>query len=311
MLTAPQINILLEIIQRQTALFAATTLGPDVLSDQDKEILKQNGLDYTKLYDESKDLVGLNFHLGLLSKILSNDQVQSMTFDQLNNYVQSGQFIPLNARERATVQSIKMQSMADIRSANQRIFKDVNNVVAQEFGNAKSDQQEYLRDQIATGIGDRKSRRAIAREIAKLTGDWSRDFNKSVQYISHTALNEGRAAMIHRKYDGDNEKAKVYFQVQNDACDHCVKLYLTGGPGSEPIIFTLKDLEANGSNIGRKAKDWVATVYPIHVNCRCLITEHIEGSEWTGNKFALPKKSETKSSRPKVRILVNGEEFWV
>lgn len=310
MLTVSQVHLLYELIQKQTLIFSAQSLGPELLSDSERKILTDNGLNVDKLYDASKDLVELNFHLGLLSKVLSNSQTQSLTFADLNKYIQSGQYIPLNARERVTVQSIKMQSMADIRSANQRIFNDVNNVVANEFGNARSNQEEYLRDQIATGVGNRESRKKIARRINELTGDWTRDFNKSVQYISHTALNEGRAAMIHRKHDGDNEKAKVYFQVQLTACISCVKSYLTDGVGSKPIIFSLKELEANGSNIGRKQKEWLPTIYPMHPHCYCLLSEYIEGSEWNGSKFLLPEKTKV-SHRPKVKITFNGQDYWV
>lgn len=309
MLTSNQLHVLLELVQRQMAVFAASTLGPEILSDQDKQILKENGLDYTKLYDSTKDLVDLNFHLGLLSKVLGDEKVKSFTYDQLQQYIKSGQHIPLNARERAIVHSVKMQSMADIRSVNQRIFRDVNNVVANELGNARADQEEYLRDQIATGVGERKNRRSIARQIARLTGDWSRDFNKSVQYISHTALNEGRMAMIHRKH-GDNS-AKIYFQVQTTACTQCVKAYLKNGPGSEPIVFTLGELERNGSNIGRKQKEWKPVIKAMHPYCRCLATEFQEGSVWIGSKFMLPTKPVINSNRPKIRVTVNGEDYWV
>lgn len=311
MLSASQLHVLLDLISRQTALFSATTLGGNYLSDGEKQILKDNGVDYTKLYDESKDLVEMNFHLGLLSKILSEKQVQNITFDQLKDYVTSSAYIPLNAREKATINSIKIQSMSDIRSANERIFKDVNNVVSNQFGNARANQEEYLKDQIATGTGDRKSRKEIARQIGRLTGDWSRDFRKSVEYISHTALNEGRAAMVLRKHDGDNEKAKVWFRVQQSACEQCVKLYLTGGAGSEPIVFTLKELESNGSNIGRKQKEWKSTLTSLHPHCRCLAVEYKEGSVWNGTSFETDKEKPKTSYRPKVLVTFNGQDFWV
>lgn len=265
MLTPQQTHVILSLIERQTALFAAQTLGEQYLSDNDKKILTENGIDFKKVYDESKDLVSLNFHLGLLSKILGDNEAQKLSYEDLTQYIQRGGHIPLNAREKATLQSIKMQSMSDIRSANQRIFRDVNNVVGNQLMDARANQAEFLRDQIAEHTADRLSRRAIARKIARLTGDWNRDFNKSVQYISHTALNEGRAALLHRRY-GDNKKVKVYFQVQPQACDACVKAYLINGPGSEPIVFELHDLERNGNNIGKKQKEWRPTVGPMHPN---------------------------------------------
>ncbi len=311
MLNPSQINLLLELIQRRTVFFAGSTLGPELLSDQEKQLLVQNGIDVAKLYDPSKDLVNLNFHLGMLSNILSQTQTQAITYEDLRRYVQSGQYIPLNKREQATIANIKMQSMADIRANSGKIFQDVNNVVSNELSTARANQEEFLREQIIEGTEKRESRRSIARNIARLTGDWSRNFIKSVQYISHTALNEGRAAMVHRRH-GDNEKGRVYFLVQKDACSHCITAYLTGPAGSEPKIFTLRELEANGSNIGRKAKEWKPTVVALHVNCRCLLTEYIEGQVWDGTKFVWPAgQKEKPSSRPKIRIWVNGEEHWV
>lgn len=312
MLTPDQANVLLELIQRQVLFFAGSTLGPGILSDQERELLIKHGVDPDKIYDPTKDTVNLNFHLGMLSNILGQAQTQSLTYEQLYRYIQSGQHIPLNKRERATIDSIKMQSMSDIRANAGKIFQDVNNVVGNQLLTARANQEEYLREQIMEGTGNRLSRKQIVRNIGRLTGDWHRNFSKSVQYISHTALNEGRAAMIHRRH-GDNEKGRVYFQVQVDACDHCIKAYLTAGSKSEPKIFSIKLLEANGTNIGRKAKEWLPTIGALHVNCRCLLTEYIEGQVWNGTKFAWPEGQgkEKPSSRPKVRIVFNGQEHYV
>jgi len=310
MLTPDQSHILLELIQKQTLAFAGATLGPHILSQQDKDLLASHGVDYNRLYDESKDLVSLNFHLGMLSNILGQERVKGLTYDQLHKYVQSGQHIPLNARERATINNIKMQSMSDIRSHNGKIFQDINNVVVNEHLTARANQEEFIREQIIQGTVSRKSRKSIAREIARLTGDWSRNFDKSVQYISHTALNEGRAALAQRRA-GSSDNAKVYFQVQNGACTHCIEAYLTNGIGSEPIVFTLAELEGNGTNIGRKTKEWQPTISALHINCRCLLTEYIEGTIWNGSKFVFPKGKKPQSDGPVIRVVFNGKEYFV
>lgn len=311
MLTNDQIHTVLELLDRQLIFFAGSTLGPGALSDQDKDTLAKHGINADTIYSEDKDPIVLNFHLGLLSNILSDEKAKGLSYDQLIKYIQSGQHIPLNDREKATINSIRMQSMADIRANKGKIFSDVNNVVAKQFDSARADQEEFIRDRIIDSNKERSARKNISREIAKLTGDWSRNFDKSVQYISHTALNEGRAAMIERRY-GSNHEAKVYFQVQPDACDHCVKHYLKEGKGSEPRIFTLKELHANGSNIGRKAGEWLPTIQALHVHCRCLLTEYIPGTEWNGEKFIFPKNYQRKeTTRPKVRIVFNDKEYYV
>lgn len=308
MLTPDQVNQVLELLDRQLLFFASKTLGSHVLTDQEKSVLADHGIDYNRVYDQTKDVVQLNFYLGLLSSILSQTQAKNLEYNDLVKYIQSGQHIALSERERATIDSLKMQSMADIRSYRGKIFQDINNVVHNELGNIKSDQQEFIRETILQGTRERKSRREIARHIAKLSGDWSRNFDKSVQYISHTALNEGRAAVIERRY---GDQAKVYFQVQGDACDQCIKHYLTSGSGSEPKIFTLKQLQQNGTNIGRKQSEWKPVLSALHPHCRCLATEYIPGTIWDGSRFVHSKDYKSTVDRPKIRIVFQGKEYLV
>lgn len=310
MLTPGQVHIILELLDRQILFFAGRSLGPHILSDQDKQLLASYRVDYNHSYLVDKDPVVKNFYLGILSNILSDKEVKELTSEQLINYIQSGQHIPLNAVERATIDSIKMQALSDIKTYRGRIFQDINNVVGNTFSDTKANQQEFIREQILEGTAKRESRKEIARNIARLTGDWNRNFTKSVQYISHTAFNEGRAAMIERRYES-NTKAKVYFQVQPDACEHCIKHYLTKGAGSEPKIFTLQDLQSNGTNIGKKVADWKATLGALHVHCRCLVTEYVPGMEWNGNRFVYPKGEHQAVNRPKVHIVFNGKDYYV
>jgi hypothetical protein len=312
-LTPDQLHTILEILDRQMIMFIGESMGPTMLSEEEKRKLTSYGIDYNAIYSEAKDPVVLNYHLGMISNVMGAQKAQGMTYEQLKHYMASGQHIALNAREQATINNIKAASLADIRSAKGRIFADINQVVAQQFGNVRADQEEFLREELIRGTERREDVKKIAIQLAKKTGDWSRDFRKSVQYVSHTALNEGRAAMIERRAGGDNKQAKVYFHVQGGACEHCIRLYLTGGLGSEPKIFTLKELQLNGNNIGRKVRDWKPTLAPIHVHCRCLATEYVEGEKWDGEKFTFPKDEPyvPKIDRPKVSVTINGKEIMV
>lgn len=310
MLTPDQLHVILEILDKQVAFFIVKTIGQEGLSDQEKKVLRDNGIDILSAYKEGKDLVTLNFHLGMLSNILNEGEVNKLNYNDLVKYIKSGQYIPLNEREKSTIQSIKMQSLADIRANKGRIFQDINNVVNNQFASNRANQEEFIREKIIEGAAQRKSRKEIAKNISRLTGDWARDFNKSVQYISHLALNEGRAAILEKRY-GSNGKARGYFQVQESACQYCVKAYLTGDIGSEPKIFTVQELQANGTNIGRKAAEYKPT-FNLHVHCRCLFTEYIEGTIWNGSKFVFPKETiRPKIDRPLFRMEFNGKTYMV
>jgi hypothetical protein len=48
-------------------------------------------------------------------------------------------------------------------------------------------------------------------------------------------------------------------------CKHCKRLHI--GPDGQPRIFKLSDLEANGTNVGRKASEWKAVVGTVHPHC--------------------------------------------
>ncbi len=310
MLTPQQVHVVLDLIDRQLVFFAGKTMGEYVLSNEDKNILASHRIDYRTLYSAKDDLVTTNFQLGMLSNILGDERTKVMSYNELIKFIESGQYIPLNATERATIDNLKMQSLSDIKAARGRIFQDINNVVNNIHSSNTTNQQELIRHEIIQGTEDRKSRRVIAKEIARLTGDWSRNFNKSVQYISHTALNQGRAAILQRRYQQSGKEPRMYFLVQNDACPHCVKLYLKNG---EPIIFTLKELQDNGSNIGRKQSEWKATLSAVHVHCRCTVTEYIEGTVWDGKKFAFPKNQPYKSplNRSKIKVIFNNQEYFI
>lgn len=255
-----QINDLIEEIDKQVILFSATTAGPQYLSSSEKEVLIKAGVDVDKLYDEYSDITKLNFQLGLLSQALGQASEQ-ITFDQFKRYLQSGQYIPLSEREERSIDSIKNQSLADIRSNKSKIFNDINRVVRQDGLSVRASQEQFLKDRISEGLQNRESVKQISNKLAELTGDWSRNFNKSVQYISHTALNEGRLALIQRRGEG----GRAYFIVQKDACDSCKQLYLKSN--GEPKVFEVKTLLENGSNIGRNKSEWKPTVEPIHPNC--------------------------------------------
>ena len=51
-------------------------------------------------------------------------------------------------------------------------------------------------------------------------------------------------------------------------------------PTSEPIVYKLDDIIANGNNIGRKAADYLPTIPPVHPYCRCTINHKRKGYLW-------------------------------
>ena len=63
---------------------------------------------------------------------------------------------------------------------------------------------------------------------------------------------------------------------------------------------------------GKEDESFVARGIVIH-NCRCLLTEYQQGSEWDGHKFTMPHQAvyHPTVQRNKVRILVGNQEYFV
>ena len=310
MITPNQVQELLDIMESQFAVFIGTQLGEEYLTSADQQILKDQGVDYHQLYAETSDPIKMNFQLGLLSQVIGDAKVKDMPYHTLKGMIQAGAFVKPNLLEQEILRSIKQQSLKDIKAMQGRIFNDVNGIIATENIGQRKYYEEIIRDEITAGIRDRKSRAQIASDLLNKTGDWSRDFSKMVEYISHAALNEGRLSMIKRK----GKDLDVYFQVQPGACKHCVKNYLTNGVGSQPVIFSIAELEANGINIGRKANEWLATIFPLHPFCRCLLTQAQEGYIWDAEKkrFRAPKGDYKPTvKRPKIKVTIGDKVYLV
>lgn len=252
--------------------------------------------------------------MGMISDAIGEIDAKKLKVDDLIKYFESGEHIPLTKQQLATVDSIKRQFLGDIKAHQGKIFQDINNIISKEEKNNRTAYEKVIRDEIETGKLKRKTSREIARELAKKTGDWSRNFDRIVQYISHQAFDEGRAAMIEDKY---GEDAKVYKNVYPGACTHCIKAYLTAGIGSEPIIFKLSELKKNGTNIGRKVDEYKPVIGSTHPHCRCTLMNYDPVYDWNlkTRSFDIPKPKAKelvkRINRKPIRVTVRGKEYLV
>jgi hypothetical protein len=307
-LKAEQINQLLEIINKNQAIVIGRELGTEFLTHQDKQLLQRSGVDIDGLYDIGKDTLNLQFQLGMLAQSLGAAKTAKLTYAQLKEYVQHGDYIPLTAREVASIDAIRNQTFTDLRKLGSNIFQDVNQVLTDK---SLKGQRQLIREELETGFLNKDTVTEIAHGIAERTGDWSRDFERIVAYNSHLAFEQGKAAMIQR--DSGEDDPTVYKTVFDGACNHCISLYLTSGIGSQPRLFKLSELRANGTNIGRKTVDWLGTLGPIHPFCRCLVNYLPKGYVWDKDKkkFVAPTGDQYKSKRKPIRVWIGGTETYI
>lgn len=310
-LTPQQINSLLEIIENNQSTIIGREFGLDFLSDSDKLILEKFGVDLDQLYSPYTDTIFTSFHFGMLSDALQQlGKIDQIKYDDLVQYIKRGDYIPLTYSEKQVINTIKTQSLASLRATGNRIFQDINNIIIDK---SREGQEEFLKQEIADGVAKKRTVRQIANDIARKTGDWSRDFDRIIQYTSQAAFESGKAAALQREFGDD---VYVYKTVFPGACKHCIRLYLTKGLGSEPKVFKLSQLITNGSNIGRKVADWLPTLDPLHPYCRCALQYLSAGDQfkWDIEKKKFEVQSDVKSTsrpRPKIKAIVGGVEVYV
>lgn len=311
-LSSEQINELLGIVNTNQSILIGKQLGLDFLSEYDKSLLLNAGIDLDNLYDESLDSIYQSFHLGMLAEALNNAKsLNKLNYNQVREYIKDGRYIPLTLTERSAIQHIKNQTFSDIKSLNGRIFQDVNGILSNQ---SKKAQVNFIKEELESGIKDQKSLREIANTMHRKSGDWGRDFDRIVEYQMNSAYQQGRAAMIQKNNEG--EDPEVYKKVFASACKHCVNLYLTAGPLSHPILFKLSEIVANGSNIGRKVPEWKATIDSTHPFCRCLLFNRRKGYDWnplTQSFDILNEKTKPQLKTPRlpIRVKIAGKEVSV
>jgi len=129
--------------------------------------------------------------------------------------------------------------------------------------------QEHLsliREKVAEALATHRDYQELAQELARATGLYAHNWERIARTELQGAYNEGVFLEAVEDWGKDTHIARV---TESGACPYCRKL-LRDKDGL-PKIFPAQELINNGTNVGKKKADWLATVWPIHPNCRCDI----------------------------------------
>lgn len=130
------------------------------------------------------------------------------------------------------------------------------------------------RSEMAEGMG-RRTNAEIARRIRNKTEDLGKDWDRVVTTELAQASNLGAFdAIIENNRSKKPSDILVYKTGPHDGktCKHCLKFWFLDD-GATPRVYKLSELVANGSNFGKKAKDWQPTVGITHPNERHYLLE--------------------------------------
>ena len=314
--TAGQIEQITGVLDRYLLTFAAHHIGINVLSAVEVAQLQSAGVN-TAAITAATSNVSQAFKLGLLSNALGDAATKNMTYDQFLNYLSTGKMFKLNALESSALQTLQYQALKDTKRMGAKIKDQIADrlVHANKTANTVT-HSKLVTDAAKKSILERKGIASVISDIGHAEPNWNRDFGRIADFVLHSAFDEGRANGILTR---TGPQALVYKDVYAGACKHCIEKYLKGGIMSEPKVFQLSVLQANGTNVGKKVADWLPVIGPLHPWCRCTLMSVPNGLTlvdlangkwvWQNGDFVRdPKKWERKVQRKsKVRVTVNNK----
>jgi len=271
------IKKILDIIKNRHNLFVIKNIGKEVLSDDEIKELKDEYGDTAlqQINDFIKDSYGIGTLRG--DKLNNNEDPKGINLTTART-TDLGKFTtPLSAYSIEHAKEITDSYVSKLSSSVQTSFEQL----MREY-------DKMYRDKIMTEVAvpmkilateQKKTVGELATAMRDVTGDYARDFQRIAETETMNAINFGSADRIVKLNEGKSPKDIIVFKrIINDSsvCQHCVRLHLSED-GVTPKIYTLQQALANGSNVGRKAKDWLFTIPVVHPHCRCTLSSIPQG----------------------------------
>lgn len=287
LLTPAQLETLKDIVRDYHAAFAAGAFGPDAIPPETLRRLTSTGVTPADLgaifahrpgEPESPPTMRIT-DLAYQYGALAGDPRQHRALERMG----ADDFVEHLENTRPQLSPVEQQAMGFARYNAGQYVRGMGDRLALEVGalimDADAEQRRKYMGTVQRELEDAIDRKAawreLASEIGHATEDWSRDMQRLAATEQQFAMQEGTARAISR---GRNPKdVRVAKLPAPDACPDCVRLHLTAGRGSPPRIFSLRELTANGTNVGVKRDAWKATVGPVHPWCGCELVEVPEG----------------------------------
>lgn len=263
-MNSTRIDLLCQIVADNHLAFLGEMFGPEFIDENDYLRLTKSGLiREDRTYAQYMEVANRIGSVPLFKSKPSVSGKSSLTMGHVvSSIMDKG---PLSVAEEEAVKIAKSRVAKRVVNLSQRMTKAV-------------------RHELARTLLEKGSAIETAAMLAKITGDASRDWLKIVVSELHTAVQEGKALAISKKFGGD---PLIYKRPRPDACPFCKALYLQKDYLT-PKVFRYSELIEKGSNESRKANpgiirgvrksdDWQPVIGTLHPFCQCELHHLPEG----------------------------------
>ena len=268
LLTPEQLYEIQQIIADHHTAFAINTISTDIVPKEVLDRLKAKGLIH-----QTFNSIGESYTYGQLLGTLENKGVASMNYGEFKNHLRNNP-IPLTESERGAMQMASLNAGQYCRGLGNKVDVATGATLIEADRELRARFEGDIRTATEENIAKRQTVEQLKSDLGWATKDWARDLKRIAVTEKVTAMNQGTADHFRKRYGPDTLVAK---RAMPDACPHCQRLY--NGPNG-PRVFKLSTLEGNGTNVGRKANDWVAVIGATHPNCQCVMIRVPAGWGW-------------------------------
>lgn len=195
----------------------------------------------------------------------------------------------LTETEKHAVAWAKQSAAQHIRGLGNKVADDFTTTAIDADAAQRKKYMGVVREALAQNIARRESWRKLASDLGHQTKDWARDFRRIAVTEKQNAMQEGFARTL-IEHEGDPKKIRVAKQPNPDACPDCVRVFLMAGPGSPPKVFSLAELQKNGTNVGRHRSAWKPVSGTVHPHCACELVHVPEGMKFNEEGVLIPTK---------------------
>lgn len=263
-LTKKQIEKIKQIINKHMNIIMSLTTGEG--KKPSSAVLKKLGLP-----PEFEDLITDSYKYGKLG-VLKGKPLDKMTPKEIEKLLKD---VNLSASQKEAVELSKINAQQHINSLNAKVTSSVLSLAIKEQLNMYTTVEKVVPEAIKNDT----ERYKVIQQLREMSGDWERDWHRVAHTEMWDAKVRGEAQAI---FNGESPlsskkgETKVFKRPGPNACSKCKELYLEPD-GITPRIFTLSELQANGTNYGKKQRDWVATLGTVHPNCMCPLSVMPDG----------------------------------
>lgn len=273
-LTPSQIRQIKKVIEEHMNVIMELTIGDTKVSP---ETLKKIGVPKSV-----SNLITDSYKYGKLTTVM-NKNLSKMSPQEVNDMLKK---LKVSSRQQRSMEYLKAKTQLSIDNLTQRMTSAVITSALQN----QLDMYQAIGQVVPEAVKKNTDRYKVVQQLRDLTQDWERDWHRVAHSEMWDAKVQGEANAIMDNESPISKKGKdtmVFKRPAPNACNKCKQLYLEAD-GITPKLFKITELQANGSNYGKKQADWKPTLGILHPNCMCPLSVMPDGYKFDSSGQLTP-----------------------